>query len=185
MTTPTGDPGRPIQYNAYNQAGTIDGRSQAYNDLGNDLRVQTGGVGLVNTQFGITARTTSAGTTYYTRTPDGRLLASDGPDGPDGPDGTYFYITDYQQSVLALIGTNGQRAGNYRYAPYGDPTIVETSNAAHNTFRWHSGYYDTEGDHYYKLGARYHDADSHFTQPDPQTGRLGNFNAEPLSLQRR
>ncbi len=128
---------------------------------------------MVNTQFGITARTTSAGTTYYTRMPDGRLLAS------HGAGGTFFYVTDYQKSVVAIIGTDGQRAGTYRYAPYGEPTLVEATAAAQNNpFRWHGGYYGIEGDGYYKFGARYYDAEGHFTQPDPVAGNLGN----PLTL---
>jgi len=168
-----GNPAKPIQYNAYNQASKINGQDQAYHDLGNDLRVQAGATRLVNTQFGITARTTSAGTTYYTRMPDGRLLAS------HGGDGTHFYVTDYQKSVAGIIGANGQRAGTYRYAPYGEATLVEDTTAAQNNpFRWHSGYYGIEGDGYYKFGARYYDADGHFTQPDPYPGSMG----EPLRL---
>jgi len=168
-----GDPAKPIEYNAYNQASKINGQDQDYHDLGNDLRVQAGSTGLVNTQFGITARTTSAGTTYYTRMPDGRLLAS------HGAGGTHFYVTDYQDSVVAMIGTDGQRAGTYRYAPYGEPTLVEdTAAAQNNPFRWHGGYHDIEGDGYYKFGARYYDGDGHFTQPDPKAGTIN----EPLTL---
>lgn len=162
----------PIQYNAYNQAANINGQDQDYHDLGNDLRVNAGGTGLVNTRFGITARTTNAGTTYYTRMPDGRLLAS------HGAGGTHFYVTDHQKSITAIIGTDGQRAGTYRYAPYGESTVVETTPTAEgNPFRWHGGYYGIEGDHYDKFGARYYDSDGHFTQPDPQPGRL----SDPLS----
>jgi len=168
-----GNPAKPIEYNAYNQASKINGEDQDYHDLGNDLRMQAGNTRLVNTKFGITARTTSAGTTYYTRMPDGRLLAS------HGAGGTHFYVTDYQKSVVAIIGTDGQRAGTYRYAPYGEPTLVEDTTAAQNNpFRWHGGYYGIEGDGYYKFGARYYDADGHFTQPDPYPGSM----AEPLRL---
>ena len=100
--------------------------------------------------------------------PDGRLLAS------HGADGTHFYVTDHQKSVVAIIGADGQRAGTYRYAPYGEPTAASQDNP----FRWHGGYYDDEGDGCYHFGARYYDADSHFTQPDPVTGNLD----DPLTL---
>jgi len=164
-----GNPAKPIQYNARNQASKINGQDQDYHDLGNDLRVQAGNTRLVNTQFGITARTTSAGTTYYTRMPDGRLLAS------HGVGGTHFYVIEYQKSVVAIIGNDGQRAGTYRYAPYGEPTLVENIAAEQNNpFRWHGGYYGIEGDGYYHFSARYYDTDAHFTQPDPVAGSLSN-----------
>ena len=176
-----GDPAHPIDYNPRNQATSVDGQTQDYYDQGNDLRLRAGDTALVNTTTGITARTTNtstpdADTTYYTRMPDGRLLSM------RGPDDTYYYVTDRQKSVVGLIDTNGDRAGTYRYDPYGKPTLIEGTTAEQaNPFRWIGGYQhntDQPGG-YYKLGARfYNPTTGAFTQTDPEPGNMG----EPLRL---
>ncbi len=67
----------------------------------------------------------------------------------------------------------------YRYSPYGAPTIVAQTNGAatENPWRYLSAYYSSETGGYHHLGARMYDNSSHFTQPDPERGNLG----EPLS----
>jgi hypothetical protein len=45
-----------------------------------------------------------------------------------------------------------------------EPTVA----AVGNPFRFHGGYYGIEGDGYYHFGARFYDAEGHFTQPDPE-----------------
>ena len=178
-----GDPANLIAYNARNQAASVAGQSQGYLDEGNDLRVTAGDTRFVNTSAGITARTTNAGTssaatTFYTRMPDGRLLSSHR--AGVGTSGTFFYVTDRKKSVVGLIDAAGQRAGTYRYDPYGKTSQVEgTSAEANNPFRYISGYQDNneQPGGYLKLGARFYNPDTAaFTQPDPELGNMG----EPL-----
>jgi RHS repeat-associated protein len=162
----------PLAYNANNQVSSIDTRAQDYLDQGNDLRVTTApSTTLVNSSLGVVARTTTAGTTYYTRSPSGKILAE------YGASGTYYFVTNAQGSVTTLINGTGGHAAYYRYSPYGNPTIVEddtTTAGAANPWRYVGGYYDIEGDGYTKLGARYTDNHSHFNQPDPKPGTITN-----------
>ena len=168
----------PLTYNAANQVSSIGSRDQHYNDLGNDLRVNTGTNTLVNSSVGIISRTPASGgdTTFYVRSPSGKILASH-TQPTTGAATIRYYVTDQQGSVTTLLKEDGSRVAFYRYTPYGDPTILEDDTAntgATNPFRYLGGYYDTEGDGYTKLGARYYDNHSHFTQPDPKPGTINN-----------
>ena len=138
---------------------------------GNQIRSANGADSFDNGPLGITALTNTSGTTHYTRDPHGNLLDE------RGPTGTFYYLTDRQNSVLALISSTGTDAGDYTYDPYGKLTNAGslTSTAAANPFRYTSGYQDTEGDNYYHLGARYYDPTiARFTQPDSVTGSIAN-----------
>ena len=183
-----GSASAPVSYNARNQASSLDGVTQGYHDQGNDLRVTTGATHLVNTSTGITARTSdtngtgaptgpNAQTTFYTRMPDGRILNART---PGAPAATIYYVTDHHKTVLGLINNAGQRAGTYRYDPYGKATLLEGTTAEQdNPFRFIGGYQhaDDQPGGYYKLGARYYNPDTAaFTQTDPEPGTM----AEPL-----
>lgn len=183
-----GSASAPISYNPRNQATDISGVSQGYRDQGNDLRFTAGPTHLVNTTTGITARTTNtagtgaptgptATTAFYTRMPDGRILNART---PGAPAATIFYVTDNNKTVLGLIDTSGDRAGTYRYDPYGNATLVEGTTAEQaNPFRWISGYQNNSDQPggYYKLGARYYNPNNAaFTQTDPEPGNM----QEPL-----
>lgn len=167
----TGTAATPLAYNADNQVSSINGQEQGYNDLGNNLRVTAGADQLVNSNIGVTALKTQFGTTYYTRSPSGKILAA------HGLGGTRYYVTDYQNSVTLIVDGSANIAAAYRYSPYGDPNVLASDSqgtANSNPWRYISGYYDIEGDGYTKLGARYYDNHSHFTQTDPKPGQLSS-----------
>ncbi len=173
----------PYGYNDFNQVDSIDGVAQKYRDLGNDLRVTTGNTRMVDSSLGVISRTTGTGptaqATYYLRDPDGALLASYPAMTQTGyKNQAVYYLTNHQDSVVMLLNAGGARVGWYRYSPYGDPTIVEQANGAatENPWRYLSAYYSGENGGYHHLGARMYDNRSHFTQPDPERGNLG----EPL-----
>jgi RHS repeat-associated protein len=175
-----------ITYNNDNQATSLAPLSGAsgsdtisYLDHGNQLRysVQTSTVTdtFDNGPLGITALTatpTGSGgtTTYYTRDPQGNLI-----DERTGTT-TYYYLTDRQNSVSALIDSTGHDAGDYTYTPYGRITNTLTTTATANPWRYTSSYQDNEADNYYHLGARYYDqaTSATFTQPDNITGSIAN-----------
>ena len=174
----------PYGYNDFNQVDSIDGVTQKYRDLGNDLRVQNGDTRMVDSSLGVISRTTGTGptaqATYYLRDPDGGLLASYPAMTQSGyTSQAVYYVTNHQDSVVMLLDADGARVGWYRYSPYGQPTIVEqTAGAAtDNPWRYLSAYYSGENGGYHHLGARMYDNRSHFTQPDPKRGN----HAEPLT----
>lgn len=165
----------PIQYNNQNQVSQISSPAGAgpvamsYLDQGNNIRI-TAGADKFTTggKQGVTARRNTAGVTYYTRDPNGQVLNS------HGAGGTYHYLLDRLGSTTALIDTSGAKAGSYTYDPYGKTTATSgtsTTAAQNNPWRYTGGYQDPV-DGYYKLGARYYDAASHFTQADPVAGNI-------------
>ncbi len=132
--------------------------------------------------LGVTARTTTAGTTYYTRDPQGQVI------GQHGTAGTGYYYTDRLSSTVALMGTSGTATTTFAYTPYGATT--EPTGTSDTPWRWTGSYYDTEGDGYYHQGARYNDTLSHYTQPDsviasiatPATTNLYTYaSADPIN----
>lgn len=64
--------------------------------------------------MGLSQYTTSAGTTYVTRTPGGQLLDA------RTPTGTYDYLVDGLRSVVALVNSSGNVVNRYHYDPYGN-----------------------------------------------------------------
>lgn len=176
-----GTTGDPYTYNDYNQASSIDGVTQKYRDLGNDMRVTNGNTRMVESSVGVISRTTSGTSTYYLHDPDGGILASYPSMNTSGyKANAVYYVTNHQDSVFMLLGSSGSRVGWYRYSPYGEPTIVnQTGTAAtDNPWRYLSAYYSPENGGYHHLGARMYDNHSHFTQPDPERGDL----SDPLHM---
>lgn len=168
----TGTATNPTTYNENSQVLTIDGVTMGYQDLGNDLRTSSGSTSWVNSANGITAKKTGSDTTYYIRDPNGQLLASYGSEGPQ------FYFSEFNGSVAAIYGASGTQTGAYTYSPYGKTTVAGTAGPA-NPFRYIGGVQDKSSsgdDGYYKLGARYYDAQGHFTQADPIVPGGGSYN---------
>ncbi|WP_375432076.1 DNRLRE domain-containing protein [uncultured Friedmanniella sp.] len=165
----------PISYNAQGQVDQISSPSGAgpvamtYLDQGNNIRLSAGNDTFAGGgKLGTTARTTSYGTTFYTRDNNGQILNE------HGYGGTYFYLLDRLGSTMALIDTNGAKAGSYTYDPYGKTTATAGTSAtaaANNPWRYTGGYQDPI-DGYYKFGARYYDAAGHFTSADSIAGNI-------------
>ena len=139
-----------------------------YTGATNKLRLTAGATGFSHGQAGVTATTFGADTTGYTRLPDGTLLSRRTATG-----GSYYYLTDHQDSTIALVDASGARLASYAYDPYGATRAIgggpsgEMNFASDNPYRYTGGYRDTETG-LYKLGARYYDpALGRFTQPDP------------------
>jgi len=174
----TGNTGSTNSYDPDERATSLHGVAQSYFDHGNDLRSSSGTgstmVSYASGPLGVTARTTNAGTTFYTRDPNGNLLDE------HGAAGTSYYLTNYQHSVMALVSASGDTFnGAYFYGPFGETTVDARSGggiAANNPWRYAGGYQDTlEGDNYYHFGARYYSSgQGRWTQADPKPGSINN-----------
>lgn len=127
------------------------------------------------------AKKQGADITYYVRDPNGQLLAS------YGAGGKLFYFSEFNGSVAAIYNPAGEEVGSYSYSPYGKTTVTGASGPS-NPFRYIGGLQDKDsngGDSNYKLGARYYDAQGHFTQPDPIVPGGGSYNyteGDPINL---
>jgi RHS repeat-associated protein len=178
----TGSTGSTNSYDPDERATSLHGVAQSYFDHGNDLRSSSGigstMVSYASGPLGVTARTTSAGTTFYTRDPNGNLLDE------HGAAGTSYYLTNYQHSVMALVSASGDTFnGAYFYGAYGETNAEARGGGAtadNNPWRYVGGYQDTlEGDNYYHFGARYYSPNQgRWTQADPKPGSIN----DPASL---
>jgi RHS repeat-associated protein len=126
--------------------------------------------------MGIGSETKSGSTTFYTRTPGGKLISQRLASGT-----RYFYLFDGQGSVVALVDSAGTIQAQYGYDPYGQ-TVTKTGSAADgNPFRYTGAYLDSTG--YYKLGARYYDpARGRWLQLDPLGGGYIYASDDPVNL---
>ena len=159
----------PTSYDDDSRVTSINGTAMGYLDRGNDLRTTAGSASYVNSPLGVTAKTGSD-ITYYVGDPKGNVLAS------YGAGGSPFYFSEFTGSVAALYNTAGSEVGSYTYSPYGKTTVTGAAGAA-NPFRYIGGIQDSDSPtngSIYKLGARYYDAQGHFTQPDSIAGTIND-----------
>jgi len=149
QTTPT--PLTPTSYNSLDQY-TADG-SNTYGGSTNNERLTTNGTTVANGITGIhSTKTGNAAATYYERTPSGGLIAE------RGAGGEYYYVTDGNGSIVALVDTTGTVQATYSYDAAGKTTTIGGPNpaiAGGNPFRYAGGYTDTTSG-LIKFGARYY-----------------------------
>ena len=69
---------------------------------------------------------------------------------------TYYYVTNLQGDVVALLDASGSTVASYTYDPYGKILSAEGIMAETNPLRYRGYYYDTESGLYY-LQSRYYD----------------------------
>ncbi|TDX83548.1 RHS repeat-associated protein [Amycolatopsis arida] len=131
-----------------------------------------------HTALGTTQVNTDGQRTSYTRDPKGTLITQKAADGT-----RYNLITDYQGSVLALLGTNGELAATYTYSPYGTVN-AQGPAAGKNHFRWIGTYQLHRGLNL--TGHRYYNPTwGRFTQPDPsgqETNPYTYAQCDPVNL---
>jgi RHS repeat-associated protein len=163
-----------MTYNNADQGTAVDGNTIDYADQGNDLVVGVNSTLLSNGPLGVTAETTSGGTTYYTRDPEGALIDQRTTSGS-----TNYYFANNLGSVTALIASNDKStSGTYNYTAYGANTNSAslTATAQGNLWRYAAGYTIGGLTH---LGARYYDSNVlSWTQRDSVRGNI----AAPRSI---
>jgi RHS repeat-associated protein len=149
----------------------------SYGGTGQDDLVTLGTTKLQNSLLGLTKETTSAGTSYYARTPNGLLIDE------RTPSGSYNPLYDAQGDVIALVSSTGKVERNFRYGAYGENTKSEGTQTIPYPFGYKSGYRMPGGNTglgnvtngLYHYGQRYYDPTTgRWTQQDP-AARTSSF----------
>ena len=104
---------------------------------------------------------------------------------------TYYYVTNLQGDVVALLDASGNAVASYAYDPYGKVLSAEGTMAETNPLRYRGYYYDTGSGLYY-LQSRYYDpaicrfinADGYASTGQGITGynMFSYYNDNPISL---
>jgi RHS repeat-associated protein len=162
-----------------------------YGGTGQDDLTKVGSITIDNSLLGVTSETTSSGTTYYGRMPDGLLIDE------RTPSGIYNPMFDAQGDIIALVATNAKVEETFHYGPYGEN--IKSEGTVPYPFGYKSGYRLPVGNtgqgnipnsliHY---GQRYYDPTTgRWTQQDPedkfssatQGDRFLFTGADPLNL---
>ena len=198
--TPKSDTsGTTFAYNAANELSSLTpsgGTAQALSDAGtgqDDLVGIGSATTIQNSQLGLTREVSSAGTSYYARTPNGLLIDQ------RTPSGNYNPLYDAQGDIIALVSSSGKVERTFRYGPYGENIKSEGTQTIPYPFGFKSGYRVPGGNtgkgnvansliHY---GQRYYDPTTgRWTQQDPlwhlgsttQGDRFLFAGADPVNL---
>ena len=101
----------------------------------------------------LTAQTWPGNTLYFYYDKDGNPIAF------EYNDVFYYYITNLQGDIVAILRTDGIIVAEYEYDAWGNFTILRNTNNIANTnpLRYRGYYYDT-GTNLYYLQSRYYDA---------------------------
>ena len=101
----------------------------------------------------LTAQTWPGNTLYFYYDKDGNPIAF------EYNDVFYYYITNLQGDIVAILRTDGIIVAEYEYDAWGNFTILRNTNNIANTnpLRYRGYYYDTDTGLYY-LQSRYYDA---------------------------
>jgi RHS repeat-associated protein len=125
---------------------------------------------LQNSQLGLTREVSSAGTSYYARTPSGLLIDQRTPSGHFNP------LFDGKGDIIGLVSSSGKVERTFRYGPYGENVKSEGTQTIPYPFGFKSGYRMPGGNvglgnvsnGPYHFGQRYYDPTiGRWTQPDP------------------
>ena len=113
----------------------------------------------------LTAQTDNGNTWYF-------RYDGDTPIGLEFDGVEYYYVTNLQGDIIAILDSNGTCVVEYEYDAWGNCTVTKDTNtiAYINPLRYRGYYYDSDTDLYY-LQSRYYDAN---------TGRF--INADEPSL---
>jgi RHS repeat-associated protein len=146
-------------------------QSLSYLGTGQDALTGVGSTTLQNGGLGLTKETTSSGTSYYARTPEGLLIDE------RTPSGSYNPLYDAQGDVIALVNAStGKVERNFRYGPYGENVKSEGTQTIPYPFGYKGGYRMPGGNAgkgnvsngLLHFGQRYYDPTTgRWTQQDP------------------
>jgi RHS repeat-associated protein len=128
-------------------------------------RTTDGSTTLVSGRSSIDESTTSGTATYFIRNNTGGLI------GEHVGSTSYYYLTDNEGSVVAVISASGTVENRYAYDPYGD--VTSSSGSVANPFGYAGGYTDSATG-LDQFGTRYYNpAVGLFTQEDPSNQSAG------------
>ncbi len=165
-------PGSSLTYNTKNQTKTNGSDTYTYSGPDQRDRVQVNSATFIYSGLGLSSRTDSNGTTYFTRCSCGLLNNERTPDGKRSS-----YLFDGLGSIVALTDGSGTQVNSYDYDPYGVMLHQQEKSGVNNPWKFAGGYLDTTTT-LYKFGVRYYDPSlGRWTQQDPVGGSLGDLNA--------
>ena len=103
---------------------------------------------------GTTAQTDNGNTWYF-------RYDGDTPIGLEFDGVEYYYVTNLQGDIIAILDSNGTCVVEYEYDAWGRCSIIRDTNtiAYINPIRYRGYYYDSDTDLYY-LQSRYYDANT-------------------------
>jgi RHS repeat-associated protein len=167
--------GTTFAYNAAEQTSSLTPSGSGALALGyggtvQDDLVSIGASTLQNSQLGLTREVSSAGTSYYARTPNGMLIDQRTPSGHFNP--LYSGTGD----IIGLLSSRGKVERTFRYGPYGENVESQGTQTIPYPFGFKSGYRMPGGNKgvgnvangLYHFGQRYYDPTTgRWTQPDP------------------
>jgi RHS repeat-associated protein len=175
--TPKADTsGTTFAYNAAAQLTSLTpsgsgAQALGYSGTGQDDLVSIGEkTTLQSSLLGATRETSSAGTSYYARTPNGLLIDQ------RTPSGRYNPLYDAQGDIIALVNSSAKVERTFRYGPYGENTQSAGTQTIPYPFGYKSGYRMPGGNKgegnvsngLYHYGQRYYDPTTgRWTQQDP------------------
>jgi RHS repeat-associated protein len=163
-----------LSYNSKNQtsSATPSGGgavSLTYANTGQDERTGDGSTTFVSGNSGLDRMVTGGTTTYFIRNNTGTLI------GEHVGSTSYYYLTDDQGSIVAVISASGSVQDRTAYDPYGQ--VTSSSGSVSNPYGYAGGY--TQGSGLVKFGARYYNPTvGLFTQEDPSGNTPAN-NTDP------
>lgn len=168
-----------LSYNSKNQtsSATPSGGSAfalTYANNGQDERTGDGSTTFVSGNEGLDRMVAGGTTTYFIRNNVGALI------GEHIGSTSYYYLTDNQGSVVAVISASGSVQDRTAYDPYGQ--VTSSSGSVANPFGYAGGYTQSTG--LVKFGARYYNPTvGLFTQEDPsgQTAGYGYAGDDPVN----
>jgi RHS repeat-associated protein len=163
-----------FSYNAASELTNVSiptGAEEAFSfaGTGQDDLVKAGSATLQNSLLGLTQETTSAGTSYFARLPNGLLIDERTPSGDFNP------VYDAQGDIIAFVNSSADAVRTIHYGPYGESKIE--GGTAPFLFGYKGGYRifknsaDESNDRpsgMYHFGQRvYEPATARWTQQDP------------------
>jgi RHS repeat-associated protein len=167
--------GTTFAYNAAAEASSLtpsggSALSLGYGGTGQDDIVSVGESTIQNSLLGLTREVSSAGTSYYARTPTGLLIDERTPSGRFNP------LYDAQGDIIGLVNSTKRVERTFRYGPYGENVKSEGTQTIPDPFGYKGGYRMPGGNKgegnvangLYHFGQRYYDPTSgRWTQQDP------------------
>ena len=163
-------------YNLKNQFTTS---SRIYAGAGQSEIVSESGAAFTNSFLGILSH---GGTTYFTRTDQGRLVSHRKP-ANTAPNRRHYYLLDALSTIRTVVDENGAVVSRVNHDPFGEP-----GSGSSGTFGFASGRH-TDG--LIHFGERYYDPQgARWTQPDPinqfadirQSNRYAYVGGDPINL---
>jgi RHS repeat-associated protein len=174
-----------LTYNSENQTSSITPSgggviALTYANTGQAERTSDGSTTFVSGDYGLDRSVNGSTTTYFIRNNVGTVIGEH----IGGSGGTsYYYLTDNEGSITAVITASGAVQDGYAYDPYGQVTPVGTASVA-NPLGYAGGYTEpTSG--IVKFGTRYYNASvGLFTQEDPSGQNTGYLYAgnDPVNV---